>query len=176
MCWWPIRLICAACGSPAACLICLALALELSIFLASCHTLLARNFSRSTLPSLISLDTNSSSFIKNQNISRCKILAVSGGYLARLTWACTTLYCLSTLQFHCLKLVNRSNWALTSLDYGLQNSSNLSHIVSNLGSYLSKFHDTYWSIPESPTPYYYFLALLFLWEGSKLTLKYIFAF
>ena len=41
------------------------------------------------------LDTNSSSFEKNQKISLCKILAVSGGYLARDTWAYTALYDLS---------------------------------------------------------------------------------
>ena len=140
-------LICATCWSPATCLMCLALALELSIFLESWCTLLAGNFSRSTLPSLMVLDKKSSSFIKNQNISQCKILAVSRGYLARLTWSCTALYHMSTLQLPCQKLVKRSRWALTLLDWGLQNSSNLSHIVFKLSSSLGRLHDTYWSIP-----------------------------
>ena len=41
-------------------------------------------------------DTNSSSFKKNQNMSWCKMFTVSGGYLARHTWACTASYHSST--------------------------------------------------------------------------------
>ena len=149
VCWYHMRLTCTVSGSPATCLMCLAVALELPIFLASWCTLLAANFSRSTPPSLIVLDTNSSSHRKNWNISQCKILAVSGGYLARLIWACTALYHSSTLLLACLKLVTRSNWALTLLDWSLQNYSNLSHIVSRLNSSLDKHHETYWSIPKS---------------------------
>ena len=48
--WWHIRLIWTAWGSPATYLMCLAVALELSTFLASWHTLLVGNLSRSTLP------------------------------------------------------------------------------------------------------------------------------
>ena len=58
-------------------LISLALDLDDSRFLASCLTLLARNFSRSMLESLIASETNSSSLRKNQTISLCSILAVS---------------------------------------------------------------------------------------------------
>ena len=61
----------------------------------------------------MALETNSSSFKKNKKISQCKILAVSGGYLARETWACTALYHSSTEQLPCLKLVSRTNLALT---------------------------------------------------------------
>ena len=129
------RLICAACGSPATCLICL--------FLASWCTLLVKNVSRSKLPSLIVWDTNSSSFKKNQNISWCKILAVSGGYLGRLTWACTTFYHSSTLQFPCLKLVNPYFIAL-------QNSSNLYHILSNLSSFWASSMTHIGPSPKSP--------------------------
>ena len=53
----------------------------------------AGNFSRSTLESLMVLETNSSSLSKKQNISICKILALSGGYLPRDTFLvqhCTT--------------------------------------------------------------------------------------
>ena len=77
--WCLRRFICAACGSPATCLIWHAVALELSSFWASCLTLLAGNFSRSTLPSLMVLETKSSSLRKNQKMSLCIILAVSGG-------------------------------------------------------------------------------------------------
>ena len=101
-------LIWVAWGSPATCLMCLALALELSIFLAGWCTLLAGNLSRSMVPSLIILETNSSSFRKNQQISLCSILAVSGGYLARLICAWTTLYHSSILLVPCLKLFNKS--------------------------------------------------------------------
>ena len=114
VCWWHIKLIWATWGSPATCLICLAVALELSIFLASWHTLLVGNLSRSTLPSLIVLETKSSSSGKNQKISLCSILAVSGGYLARLICARTMLNHSSMLLVPYLKLVNKSKWALTS--------------------------------------------------------------
>ena len=60
-----------------------------SIFFASCLTLFAGNFSKSVLLLFMVLDTNSSFCKRNQNISLCKILAVSGGYLARDTCACT---------------------------------------------------------------------------------------
>ena len=76
--------ICAAGRSPATCQMCLAVALELSIFLANCWTLLAGNFCMLMLPSFILLVTKSLSFIKNQKISLCNILAVSGRYFAKL--------------------------------------------------------------------------------------------
>ena len=150
VCWCLIKLICRACGSPATCLMCLAVAFGLSIVLASCLTLLAGNFSKSTLPSFMVLDTNSSSCKKNQNISQWRIWAVSGGYLARLTCACTALHHSSTLCLPCLKLVRRSKQALTSFDCGLQNSSHFPQIVSKLSSSTDKHQDTYWSIPKSP--------------------------
>ena len=150
VCWWCISLIWAACRLPATCLMCLAVAFKLSIFFTSWHTLLAGNLSRSTLPSFIVLDTKSSSLINKQKMLWCNILAVSGGNLARLTWVCTALYHLSMLLLPCWKLVSKSKWALTSLDCGLQNSSNLSNIVSKFKSSLGKLNDTYWSIPNSP--------------------------
>ena len=92
--WYLRRLICAACRSSATCFIWCTVPLELSILFASWHILLAWNLSKSTLLSLIVLDTNSSSHRKSQKM--CKILAVPGGYLARLTCACTVLYNSST--------------------------------------------------------------------------------
>ena len=74
----------------------LAVALELSILLANCLTLLAGKLFKSMLLSLMVFDTNSSSLRKNQNISLCTILAVSCGYFAKLIWACTSLYHSST--------------------------------------------------------------------------------
>ena len=68
-----------------------AVAFEASIFLASCLTLLGGNFSKSILLSFMGLDTNSSSFKKNQNMLQCKVFAVSSGCLARDTCACTAL-------------------------------------------------------------------------------------
>ena len=143
-------------------LICLALDLDDFRFLASSLTLLAGSFSRSMLESLIVLETISSSLRKNQNISLCSILAISGGYFARLICAWTVLYHSSTLISPCLKLVRRSNLALTSLVWGLQNSSNLFQIISKHNSFWGKHHDTYWSKPKSPdqaTTYLHFLAL-----------------
>ena len=65
---------------------------------------------------------------KEAKIPLWRILAVSGGYLARATWVWTELYHSSTDLFPCLKLVRRSNWALTSFDWGLQNSLNFLQI------------------------------------------------
>ena len=76
--WCLSRLICTAWGSPATCLILHAVALEPSILFASCQTQLAGNLSKSAFPTLVVLDTNSSSHRKIQKISLCKILAVSG--------------------------------------------------------------------------------------------------
>ena len=132
------------------CLTFLAVAFELSYFLASWHTLLAGNLSKSTLPLFMVFETNSSSHRKNQNISLCKILAVSGGYFVRLACPCTLLYHSSTLLDPWWKLVNKSNLAHTSLDWDLQNSSNWHQIVSNSNSSFVKPLDTYWSIPKSP--------------------------
>ena len=78
------------------------------------------------------------------------IFAVSGGYLARLTCTCTVLYHSSTLLLPCLKLVRRSNLACTSFDWGLQNSSNLSQIISSVSRSVGRPQETYWSIPKSP--------------------------
>ena len=83
-------------------------------------------------------------------MSLCMISAVWGGYFARLIWACTQLYHSSTLLDPWLKLVSKSNLAHTSLDWGLQNSSNWDQIVSNSNSSLVKPHDMYWPIPKSP--------------------------
>ena len=126
--WSHIRLICATWGLLATCQMCLAVAFDLSIFLANCLQLVAGNLSRSILLSLMGLNTNSSSLRKNPKISQCRILAVSSGYLARATWVWTVLCHSSTDLFTCWKLVRRSNQALTSFDWGLQNSSNFSKL------------------------------------------------
>ena len=52
-------------GGHTTCLLCLAVTFELSIFFASCLTMLAGNLSRSILLSLIVLETNSLSLRKN---------------------------------------------------------------------------------------------------------------
>ena len=176
VCWWFIGLIWATCGSPATCFICLAVAFELSIFLASWHTLLAGNLSRSTLPSFIVLETKSSSFRKNLKMSLWSTLAVSGGCLARLIWACTMLYHLSTLLVPCLKLVKRSKWALTSFTLGLQNSSKHSQIASKLRSSLGKPQNTYWSMPKSPLQATTFLHFWYSWSAASLHSSMFFAF
>ena len=134
--WCHIRLIWVACGSLATCLMCHAVAFELSNFFANWQTLLLENFSRSTLPSVMILDTKSSSHRKNQSMLQCNIFAVSGRYFSKFTCACTALYHSLTLLFPWWKLVNISNQACTSLDCSLQKSSNLSHIVSRFMSSL----------------------------------------
>ena len=82
------------------CFMSLAVDFEDSIFLASCLILLAGNFSRSILESLIVLETSSSSLRKNQKISQCKILAVLVG-----NWQETLqleLHCTTHLLNDCL--------------------------------------------------------------------------
>ena len=116
VCWCHIRLICTTWGSHATCVMCLVVAFKLSIFLASCLTLFAGNLSRSILLSFMVLDTNSSYLRKNQKISLWRILAVSGGFLARASWLWTALYHSSTDLFPCWKLVRRSNWDCISFD------------------------------------------------------------
>ena len=157
--------VCASWGSPATFLMCLAVTLDLTIFLASWWTLLARNLSRPTHPWLVIFDTNSLSLIKNQTISLCNILAVSGGYFARLTWACTALYHSLTLLLPCQKLVRRSIGALTSFDWLLWNSSGRSQFLLRKAPWHILVH------PKVPTPSYYFLAFLLLWECCKLTFQ-----
>ena len=78
------------------------------------------------------------------------------------------LYHSSTLLLPCWKLVSKSKWALTSLDCGLQNSSNLSHIVSKYKSSLGKLQDMYWSIPKSPLQAITFLHFYFSGRASSL--------
>ena len=79
--WWCNKLIWATWGSPDNCFICFTAAFELSNFLANWHTVLTWNLSKSMLPSLMVLHTKSSSLSKNQKMSLCSILAVSGGIL-----------------------------------------------------------------------------------------------
>ena len=140
------------CGSLVTCFMCFAVTWELSNFFASWQTVLAGNLFNSTCPSTTGLETKDLSFRKNQNISLCKIWAVAWGYLTRATCVCTVLYHSFTIHSPCLKLVNKSNLALTSLACGLQNSSNLFHMTSNVNSSDGIFQDTYWSRPKSPLP------------------------
>ena len=148
--WCHRRLIWVTWGSPDTCFICLTVAFELSSFLASCHTLRAGNLSKSMLPSLMVLDMKSSSFKKNQKMSLWSNLAVSRGYLAKFTCTCTALYHSLLLQFPCLKVISKSNLAQTFFDCGLQYSSYFPYMVSKVSSSEDRFHDTYWSIPQSP--------------------------
>ena len=94
---------------------------------------------------------------KEPKIYLWRILALSGGYLARATWVLTVLSHSSTNLFPCQKLVRRSNGALTSFDWGLQNFSNFSQIVSRVSSSEDRLQETYWSMPKSP-----FQAITFL--------------
>ena len=129
--WCLNRFTWVACGTLDIFLMCLVVDLEDSNFLASCLTLLAGNFSRSILESLIVSETNYSS-IRKTKTCLCVVLAISCGcgYFARLIWACTVLYHSSTLISPCLKFVKWSNHALTSFVWDLQNSSNLFQITS----------------------------------------------
>ena len=88
----------------------------------------------------------------------------------------SALYHSSMLQFRCLKLVSKSNLVQPSLDCGLQYSSYFPHIVTRVSSFEDRFQDTYWSMPQSPTPCDYLLALLALQESCKFAFQDIFTF
>ena len=118
-----------------------AVAFDVSIFFASCLTLLAENFCNSTLHSFMVLETKS--YISMQDT--CSFWWV----FTRDTCACTALYNLSTDLYPCLKLVSRSNLAMPSFACGLQKSSYLAYIVSKQRSPAGKHQETYWSIPKS---------------------------
>ena len=111
-------------------------------YLANCLTLLVGNFSRSILESFMVLETNYSSFRKKSEYISMQDACSFWWDLAREPWAWTALYHSSTDLFPCLKLVSRSNLALTSFVCGLQKSSYLGQITSKLKSSLGKQHDT----------------------------------
>ena len=147
--WCLIKLIWVACRSPATCLMWCAVAFELSNFFASYLTLLAGNLSRSTLPSVIVLDTKSSAHKKNQKMSQCNIFTVSGGYFVRFTWP--VQHC--TICRHSYFL--DENWSKDqtwlaphwiAVYKNLQTSP--SQIVSRFILFLDNPQDTYWSIPK----------------------------
>ena len=141
-----------------------AVAWELSIIFAHWCTVLAGNLLNSTWPSFKVLERNDSSLRKNQNIYLCRIWAVSWGSLASVTCACTALYHSLTLISPCLKVISKSNLALTSLACGLQNSSNFFHMTSKVKSSLDKFQDMYWFKLKSPLQTT--ISLHFLASGS----------
>ena len=148
--WWCIRFIWAACGSLATCLICLAVALEFSIYLHVVSLCLWELVEVNITIINCLWDKVLITEKKKQKVCLCRILAVSCGYLDNTTWVCTVLYLsLTDLSPH-LKLVSKSNLALNSLDWGLQKCSNVSHMTSKLNSLFVRFHETHWSIPKSP--------------------------
>ena len=173
--WCHIRLIWVACGSLATCLMCHAVAFELSNFFANWQTLLLENFSRSTLPSVMILDTKSSSHRKNQSMLQCNIFAVSGRYFSKFTCACTALYHSLTLLFPWWKLVNISNQACTSW-IAVYRSLQTSPILC-LGSCLLWIAPGYIFIHSKVArPHNDLFTLLMFGEGSEFTFQNIFAF
>ena len=99
----------APCILDVCCLMCLAVALLDSSFLAICHTLAAGYCSSLVLPSLIVLAINSLSTMKSQKMFLVRIAAVSSGYSHNGICANTALYHLSMLLLPCQKVVNKSN-------------------------------------------------------------------
>ena len=108
-------------------------------------------------------------------MSLCKILAVSGGYLAKFTYACMALYHSSMLKFPWWKLVSKSNLART-FDCGLQYSSYFPHMASKVSSVEGKFQDTYCSILQSPLQAITFLHFWHSGSTASLHSKIFFAF
>ena len=141
------------------CLICLAVALLDSSFLAICCTFAAGYCARSVLPSFIVLAINSLSVMKNQKMPLVRITAVSGGIHIM---ECVPVPQFTTHQcFYCLvkKDVNRSNLVCTAFDCDLQKSSNLDFMVCNVMSAVGRVHEIYISSPASPDCWITFLHL-----------------
>ena len=132
------------------CLMCLAVALLDSSFLAICHTFAVGYCARSVLPSFIVLAIKSLLDMKNQKMFLVRIAVVSGGTYIMGMCACTTLYHSSMLLLPCQKDVNRSNLVCTAFDCGLQKSSNLDHIAHKFTSAVGRAHEMYISSPASP--------------------------
>ena len=164
-----------ACGSLDTSLICHAVDLEDSNFLASCLTLLAGIISRRILESLIVLETNFSCLRKNQNMSLCKIFAVSGGYFPRLIWVCTALYHSSTLFSPCLKLVNNQILLLLHSSEVYRNLQILTKwhtstiLLGQALGYILVYSKIFW-------PGNNFLAFSFFCKHCKFTFQYVFTF
>ena len=109
----------APCILDVCCLMCLAVALLDSSFLAICHTLAAGYCARSVLPSFMVLAINSLSAMKNQKMSLVRIAAVSWWFSHNGMCTCTTFYHSSMLLLPCWKVINKLNLAWTALDCGL---------------------------------------------------------
>ena len=152
-------------------LMCLAVALLDSSFLAICCTLPAGYCARSVLPSLTVLAINSLSVMKNQKMSLVRIAAVSWGYSHNGVCASTALYHLSMLLLPCQKAVNKWNLAQTALDCGLQKSLNLDHMACNVTSSVRRFHELYISSPDLLTIGLLFLHLALSWRIANLQLS-----
>ena len=113
---------------------------------------------------------------KNQRMSLCSILAFSGGYLARLIWACTALYHSSTLLVSCLKLVKRSKQALTFTCLRLVELFKMIPDCIQAKVFFGKAPGHILVHARVLTPSYYLLALLAFWECCKLTFEYVLTF
>ena len=133
----------APCMVEVCCLMCLAVALLYSSFLAICHTFAA---ARSVLPSFIILTINSLCVMKNQKMSTVRIAAVFRGYSHNGMCTCTALYHSSMLLLPCQIVVNKSYHACTAFDCGLQKSSNFDHMVCIVTSVVGRAHEIYISI------------------------------
>ena len=127
-------------GSLAICLMCLVVILELSIFYASCLTLLVGNLSRSMLLSLIVLETNSSSFKKKKDVS-VKDLGCFWGVLSQ-----------NNLDLYCI--VPFINW-LVSLPEVCKQVKSRPHFI-----YLGPFKTLHF-FPK------WYQSLNLLWTSSK---------
>ena len=142
---------------------CLVVTFGPSIFSASCLTLLAGKLIQVYIAVINCLGETFLIFQEKPKDVPVKDLGSfwGGGYLAKTTWVSTALYHSSTDLFPCQKLVIKSNLALTSLNSGLQNSSNFSYMISNINSSVDKFQKTYWFMPKSPLHAITFLHCLF---------------
>ena len=118
-------------------------------------------------PHLLFCIQSSSSFMKKPEDVMMQDLSSLSGVLRQIDLSFYSVVPLIHALVPCQKLVSKSTLALTSLDCGLQNSSNLSHMVSKYNSSLGKLQDTYWSIPKSPLQAITFLHFLLFLGGPR---------
>ena len=158
-----------ACGSLATCFIWHTVALELSIFLTSCLTLLAKNFSKSTLLSFMVFDKIPHHAGKTKRCHDARFLLFFG-VISQID---LSLHCIVPLIYASISLpeaLRRSRWTHTSLVCVLQSSTYFPQIVSRLRSSFDKLQDHILGHYQHPP----LQATMFLhfWHSGRATSSY----
>ena len=148
---------------------CLAVAFELSIFLASWHTLVVENSSRSMLPSFIVLENKFHIFQKKPKDISTKYLGCLWGVSGKID---LSLYSIIPLIYTSYTLPKACQEIKVGPCFICLGFAELFKMIPDC----IQAKVFFWQAPghtvvhtEVPTPSYYLLALLAFWECCKLT-------